>query len=106
MPTEILHHLTVEGAPEDLARLRADDSIWRLEPWILLYTARVRKRGGGLDVRYRDDFKRPGPSIADVAARYPALTILHETEDEFGQTWSRSRYAGGALVDFANHHSQ
>lgn len=87
MPTEYLHRLQVEGAAA--------------APWQSIYGLRVVEdlEGGSLTYRYEDDYKRPAPSAADVAAAHPGLSFSHEFTDEFGQVAGRQRYSGGVCVE-------
>ncbi len=97
MPTESLCRLLVEGPARAVAEFRDDDSVWAVEPWRLLYGAVLDEGSTSrrLDYRYRSDWKRPGPSPADMAARYPRLRFTYESCDEFLEGAIRVRYRDG-----------
>jgi Ferredoxin-like domain in Api92-like protein len=102
MPTEQLHRLSVKGSPRALARFRADKRLWEVEPWSSLFGVRLDEgnaKAGQLVYRYNDDWKRPGPSIAEMAAAYPKLDFIHEYCDEFGEIAGRTRYVAGSEVE-------
>jgi Ferredoxin-like domain in Api92-like protein len=102
MPTETSYRLVIEGPLAEVAKFRADETLWQVEPWSLFYSAHEREHDaslGRLVYEYADDWKRPGPSVAEMAARYPGLTMVCEYCDEFGSIAGRARYAGGVEVE-------
>ena len=97
MPTELLRQLVAKGPQASLERLR-EDAAWHAQPWSLLYSAVFDKDGdvtGRLVVRYTEDFKRPGPSVRDLASRYRDLDLTLEYCDEFGTKAGRMRFVQG-----------
>jgi hypothetical protein len=102
MATLSWYQLVIEGPATLLARFRGDESIWRAEPWSSVYRAHVREddvERGRLVYQYADDYKHEAPSVADMAASYPKLTLTCEVCDEFGTVAGRTRYVGGVKAE-------
>jgi hypothetical protein len=101
MPTQVLCQLVVEGAPAKIASFRKDDAVWNVEPWRFLYGARLDDESSDrrLVYRYSEDFKRPAPSVTNMAARFPDLRFILEACDEFAESAVRLRYANGVLEE-------
>lgn len=100
MPTEYRHRLVVEGPSAALERFRADDTLWSDEPWRGMFGVTLEESSSErLAYRYDDDYKRPSPPVADMAAAYPDLTFVQEGCDEFGDHGTRARYVGGTAVE-------
>src|SRR4051812_47917102 len=100
MPTIYLTNLRAEGHAVALEALR-DDPAWRSEPWSAMFSLGVtgETATGVLEFRYDEDYKRPGPLVADLAARHPELTLVREYVDEFVQVAVRETYRGGKLAE-------
>lgn len=94
-----LHSVLMLGPAEDLAAVREDEG-WQLPDHLALYDVRREAddpSAGRLHVRWADDFKRPGPDVAAIAARHPRVFFTYEVMDEFGDWGTREFYGRGGL---------
>src|SRR4051794_369562 len=102
MPTMSYYRLEVTGPAAALEAVRGDRRVWHMEPWAGFFGGPQRReddpRAGRLVYVWADDYKRPGPSVADIAAAYPQLTFVLEYADETGAVAGRAHYANGANV--------
>jgi hypothetical protein len=102
MPTMTYYRLEVTGPAAGLEAVRRDRRVWQKEPWAGFFGGPERReddpQAGRLVYLWADDYKRPGPSVADIAAAYPQLTLLLEYADETGSIAGRADYADGSEV--------
>jgi hypothetical protein len=98
------YRLEVTGPAAGLEAVRGDWSVWQMEPWAEFFGGPERReddpQAGRLVCLWADDYKRPGPSVADIAAAYPQLTLVLEYADETGSVARRAHYADGAEVRY------
>lgn len=107
MPTETAYHLVVQGPSGAIERFRGDHRLWQAEPWSGMFGLPVvTAEPNRLTYLYRDDYKRPAPSIASMAAAHPALAFTLERCDELGTIARRVRYVDGREADSEDVHPE
>ena len=106
MPTMSFYKLVIQGPPARLTDFRADDTVWRVEPWRDFFGGPELREdnaaSGQLVYLWADDYKRPGPSVGNIAAGHPQLSMTLEWSDESGGVAERVHYLDGAKTHTAD----
>jgi len=79
VPIEYQCELKVYGPDAALARFREDRTWWQVEPWASCFLQPKIEPGpkpNSLVYTYDTDVKRPGPSVSEMSAAYPELTLV------------------------------